>query len=207
MLSCTAFPNLNEDFMKQFFYCLLLFPLFLSAYYSQPDNPYVPIRVNSYPPLYYPPSCHWLSALSGLGKSLEIEDGSIWKIDQHGHEDVFYWRVNDPLVLTQNRDWFSSFEYRLVNQATGGSIAVNLFLGPILASQHTRFVSSIDITRGEVILTDSSRWIICPSDISLFHEWVLNDCILIGSNCGWEPSYDFILINSNTNDFVRARQF
>ena len=195
--------------MRRLFCATLLFPLLLSAYpFDHPQEPsYVPIEYNAYPPLYFPPSCHWLSALSGLGESLEIEDGSVWKVDPYYRREIFYWRINDTLTLTQNRDWFSNMNYRLVNQTTGGSVAVNLFLGPILESEYTRFITALDTHRGEIILTDGSHWLVCPRDFQRFDRWVLNDCILIGSNSGWEPSYDFILINSNTNDFVRAKQF
>lgn len=178
-------------FMKRFFFALLLLPL-LACYF---------------PPYYFPPSCHWIIALSALGDTLEIEDGSVWKVDPYESPQIHYWRSSDPLILTQNHDWFSSFDYRIVNQTTGGSIGVNLFLGPVLANEHARFLIALDFHRGEVILTDGSRWTICPRDLNLFQKWVLEDCILIGSNSGWESSYDCILINSNMNHFVRAKQF
>lgn len=148
-----------------------------------------------------------MTALSVTGDSLELEDGAVWKTDLRALSDIFYWSSVDPLVITQNQDWFSHFHYRLVNLTTGGSVPVNLSLGPILASSYAKFLAHFDFHRGEAILTDGTCWEICPRDFTRFFQWILNDCILIGSNSGWELSYDAILINSNMNHYVRARQF
>lgn len=162
---------------------------------------------SSYPPFYFPSYCHWITALSAIGDSLEIEDGSIWKIDPSNTSDARYWKSVDPLFLTQNRSWFSSYQYRLMNAQTGESIGVNLFLGPVLSSEYLHLIDAIDWTRRAVTLNDGSCWEICPRDLDLFSEWVLDDCIFIGLNSGWDSFYDSILINSNMNQHVRARQF
>ncbi len=148
-----------------------------------------------------------MTALSVAGDSLELEDGAVWKTDLKTLSDIFYWSSTDPLVLTQNQEWFSIYQYKLINLTTGGSVPVNLFLGPILASSYAKFLAHFDFQRGEAFLTDGTRWEICPRDFSRFFQWILDDCILTGSNSGWESSYDSILINSNMNHYVRARQF
>lgn len=195
--------------MKRRLCSLFSFPLFLSACLSPLDGGgyFLPPQYCNSPAYYVPPNYHWMTALSSMGDSLEIENGSVWKMDVRASYDVFYWSSSDPLVLTQNQEWFSSYNYKLLNQITGGSVPVNLFLGPVLANVHTKFLADFDFQQGVAILTDGSRWLICPRDIVSFYRWILNDCILIGSNSGWESSYDSILINSNMNHYVRARQF
>lgn len=187
--------------MKRLLFFLLFAPLLLAA------DPLPPVQTCHLPSYYYPPSCHWMTAMSVMGDSLELEDGAVWKTDQNALGDIFYWSSSDPLVLTQNQEWFSAFQYKLLNLTTGGSVPVNLFLGPVLANCHAKFLSHFDFQQGIAFLTDGTRWEICPRDFSQFCQWILNDCILIGSNNGWESNYDSILINSNMNHHVRARQF
>jgi hypothetical protein len=158
-------------------------------------------------PYYFPPACHRLAAMSALGDTLEIEDGSVWKIQSYDSYEVFQWHPNDPLVLTQNTDWFSTYRYRLINKTNNSSAAINLFMGPLLNSQNSRFIASINHNQGELTLTDSSRWIISPRDLYLFREWISNDCIIVGLNSGWDAGYECILINSNMDNFIRAKQF
>ncbi len=188
--------------MKRLLFLVLVAPFLLAALPT-----YRPIQTCYSPSYYYPPSCHWMSALSVMGDSLELEDGAVWKTDQRALSDIFYWTSSDPLVLTQNQEWFSTFQYRLINLNTGGGVPVNLFLGPVLANSHAKFLSHFDFQQGVAFLTDGTRWEICPRDYSKFYQWILDDCILIGSNSGWESTYDCILINSNMNHFVRARQY
>lgn len=191
--------------MKRLFFILLFIPLLLSAEIL--PNTFRPLQTCYSPSYYYPSTCHWMTGLSVLGDSLELEDGAVWKTDQRALSDLFYWSSSDPLILTQNLEWFSSFQFRLVNQATGGSVPVNLFLGPVLANCNAKFLADFDFQHGVAYLTDGTRWEVCPRDHSHFLQWILNDCILIGSNSGWESSYDSILINSNMNHYIRARQF
>lgn len=155
----------------------------------------------------YSSSCHWLVAISALGDSLEMEDGSVWKIDSFDNWKVFDWSTADLLFLTQNMEWFGSCNYRLINKNVGSSVAVNLFQGPILNYKYSRRVSVLEPQCGELILSDHSRWHVSPRDLYLLQEWVVNDSVIIGMNSGWDSSYDAILINVQMNHFVRAKQY
>ncbi len=158
------------------------------------------------PPVYYPLYCHWVAAIDAYGDSLETEDGAVWKINTYDRNKIFDWRSNDPIVLTQNRSWFSSYLYRMVNSNTGSEIEVNLVAGPFLNSEHARFVAGIDLYSSEVVLTDGTRWSVSYFDRGQLSGWVQNDCIIIGHNTGWDSSCDSVLINTNMNNFVRAKQ-
>jgi len=191
--------------VKQLLLAWLFIPLLLAA---NPRPNVVAAQVYQTTSFYFPPSCHWMTAFSALGDALETEDGACWGIEpSYFKSDVFYWSSRDPLTLTQNHNWFSSYPYKFVNLNTGGSVAVHLSLGPILENPHCKLIAQLDFHRYVAVLTDGSRWEICPRDASLFFKWILNDCIIIGSNSGWESNYNSILINTNMYQHVRARQF
>jgi hypothetical protein len=160
-----------------------------------------------YPPVYFPPSCHWLGAISALSDSLQIEDGSMWQIDPYDAYKIRNWFANDPLIVTQNRSWFSTYQYRIINQNTGYSIDVNLIEGPVLNGEYSRQIAALDTFRGEIVLTDNTRWTISRRDAYLLPTWERGDYIITGINSGWDSDYNCILIDVATNNFVRAKQF
>ncbi len=166
-----------------------------------------------YPPVFYSNSHHWLSAVVVLDNNeytLEFEDGSVWKISSYDGVKALNWKSNDPLTVTQNNRWFSRHNYRIVNKANGTSVEANLFLGPVLGGEFSRFIIGIDHDRREVLLNDNSHWDISYLDSSIFNDWALNDYVIIGTNSNtsfWDSSSDSLLINVNMNNCVRAKQF
>lgn len=162
---------------------------------------------DKYPPVYYSSAIHWLVAVSALGDSAELEDGSVWKISSYDGYKALNWRSNDPLMITQNTRWFSKFDYKIVNKNTGAAIEANLYLGPIKNGEHTRYIIAIDSGKGQLMLSDNSHWEISSYDTGKFRDWALSDAIIIGYNSGWDSGCESILINVNMNNFIRAKQF
>ncbi len=163
---------------------------------------------NDSPPFYCPPSCHWMCALSALGNSIMIEDGSIWQLGSYDEYSIRYWLIDDPLVITQNRDWLSSYDFRIINRNTGSSVAVNLSQGPVLNDPHSRLVAAIDMNEGIVILApDDLHWLISPCDRYQLGNWLPGDYVIVGINTGWDSSFANILINVAENSFIRAKQY
>jgi|GEM_PF-867789 len=166
---------------------------------------------DNYPTSYYPPSIHWISRVSAFGNSLELEDGSTWKVSAYDQYKANNWRIEDPLVITQNHRWFSSYTYRIINKSSGASIEAELYFGPIKHGTYTLYVISIDPSRNIIEAINGknevTHWEICPRDWYAFDQWELNDAIIVGHNSGWESSYECILINVNMDNFVRAKQF
>lgn len=166
-----------------------------------------------YPPVYYSSSHHWLSAVTVLDNSeytLELEDGSIWKISSYDGVKALNWRANDPLTVTQNNRWFSRHEHRIVNKSNGTSVEATLYLGPVELGEFSRFIVGIDYVKREILLDDSSCWEISYLDSSIFKDWALNDYIIIGTNSNtsiWDSGSDALLINVNLNNSSRAKQF
>jgi hypothetical protein len=166
-----------------------------------------------YPPVYYSNVHHWLTAVSILDSdryTLELEDGSIWKINSYDGVKALNWRLNDPLTITQNNRWFSRYNYRIINKSNGTSAEANLFLGPVELGQFSRYIIAVDYTTKEIMLSDNTRWEISYLDKAIFRDWSVNDYIIIGTNSNtsiWDLGSDVLLINVNMNNATRAKQF
>jgi hypothetical protein len=160
-----------------------------------------------YPQVYFASNVHSLVAISALGDSVEIEDGSTWKVSAYDGYKALNWRTTDPIMITQNNRWFSTYAYRIVNRNSGTSIEANLFLGPIKNGQYSRYIQEIDLSRGILKLNDNTHWEIASNDQAIFREWMANDSMIIGYNSGWDSSCEGLLINVTMNNSARARQF
>lgn len=190
------------------FFCSLFSPLYILACCPCATDP-VGYIYEEHPPFYYPPSIHTLAGISVARDSVELEDGSVWKISPYDGQKALNWLTSDPLTITQNPRWFSSYNYQIVNQNTGTSLEANLFLGPIEHGIHTLYVTGIDRDAGDLVISNGYDKILCfqisSSDHYIFQSWALHDAIIVGSNHGWDSFCEILLINVNMNNCVRAR--
>jgi hypothetical protein len=144
---------------------------------------------------------HHPIAVSLLGETIELEDGSIWSVSSGDRHQTLDWMTGDIIVILPNHTWFSSYDYRLVNLNTGANIKVNLSLGPIYNGFYTHWIIAIDYKHGEICLEDGSVWDMSSWDSSIVSNWLPNDTIIIGINDGWfSGSNPNMLINVNMND-------
>lgn len=152
-------------------------------------------------------SNHWLNTVSAYGDTIEIEDGSWWKIASGDSHTTQYWRPGDILIVTPNRGWFSSYYYCITNKNNGSSVRANLNVGPLAFGPNTHWINSVDQVTGHVFLDNGTCWCISNKDAYIFRNWAPNDTIIVGLNDSWFSSYDHILINVNMNTYVRAKQY
>lgn len=158
-------------------------------------------------PVFYPASEHWIMEFTG--NLIEIEDGSGFECDWHEGRKVLSWKrqTDRPLVtITQNRSWFSGYNYRIVNRENGETVAVNLVQGPFEDSEYTVCISIMDRVHGAIALTNRMELDICPRDLHIFANWRENNGIIVGINSGWASEYETLLINVEKNNCVRARK-
>jgi hypothetical protein len=160
-----------------------------------------------YPKIYFSASTHRLSGVSVLGDTLEMDDGSVWKINPSDKEKAFEWRSNDPITITQTNRWFSNYKYQIINQTNNSTIEVNLFLGIYKSGPFYRYITSINYQEGIIFLSDYTHWEISYLDRSLLNKWIVGDAIIIGVNTGWDSKCEGLLINTNENNCIRVRQF
>ena len=133
----------------------ILPPLFLAAE--------LPIRESCgyfrrIPPLYYPVSMHSLIGVSALGDSVELEEVRFGRSPIRWLQSAGL-ALQDPLTITQNHRWFSSYVYRIINQNTGACLEANLFLGPLEHGQHTLYITGIDRISGDLVRHERIRGI------------------------------------------------
>lgn len=163
---------------------------------------------DQFPAAYFPSSCHSLVSISPSSDSIQLEDGSVWKM---GDPDTFkslYWRPSDPLMITQNTSWFSSYKYRLVNRNNGSSMAADWVQGPNQGSCCNRYIQELDLERGIVTLSNGTYWDISPGDRELLLGWQLQDSVMVGYNSSWwDSSYESLLVNVSNRHCIRCRKF
>lgn len=215
---------MNHTYLKSLFLATVVIPLLSFAGVNQDRYP-VGIRPTpqkevqqeasanffsrTYPAVYFPSGMHSLLAVSAWGESIEIEDGSRWKIASYDRSKVASWGAQDPILITQNHRWFSHpFSYRIINQATGGILEAYLELGPFKDGPYTRYIQHIDLLSHEVVLNDATRWQISMQDANDLYSWHLYDAVIIGYNSGWDTETSpGLLINVNKNQHVQVKQF
>lgn len=161
----------------------------------------------TYPLLYFPNGTHSVVALSAFGDIIEIEDGSQFRISPFDAPKVAGFRAQDPILITQNHSWFSTYEYRIINQSTGSVLEAYLSVGPTVGGLYTRYIVSIDSYRGEIFLSDSTRWLVSSLDMDRFYGWCVGDSVIIGYNSGWDQNSLGILINVPMNQHIRVAEF
>lgn len=158
-------------------------------------------------PVFYPASEHWVMGFAG--NLVEIEDGSGFECDWYDGKKVLAWKQNKdrPLVtITQNRSWFSSYNYRIINRDNNESIVANLVQGPFDEGEYTVCISIMDRAHGAIALTNRMELDICPRDLHIFSNWREGHGIIVGINSGWQSQYETLLINVEKNNFVRAKK-
>lgn len=148
---------------------------------------------------------HHPFAINVFGDKVELEDGSVWSVCYEDTYKVLNWLTSDTIVITPNHEWFSAYNYRLYNQNTGISVAVNLKLGPIYNGIFTHWIAAIDKYNNKLVLSDGSVWEMSGDDYSISKKWLPNDTIIIGINDGWLSSIrPNILINVTMLNYARG---
>lgn len=159
----------------------------------------------SLPPVYFPNYCHWVYAISTLGDTIQLEDGSVWSISPRDSHKIFNWKSQDALIIYPNYRWFSNYNYRVLNKATNQTIEVNLNLSPIVDGEGTNYIHDIKNDCSAVMLQDQSVWHVNSKDRKIVEQWALGDLIIIGVyDKGYFESDTNILINANMNNHCRV---
>ncbi|NGX43661.1 MAG: hypothetical protein K940chlam7_01960 [Chlamydiae bacterium] len=174
-----------------------------------PDAPYNLVKKGVNATTYYTThegAFHNPLAVSLLGDTVELEDGSIWAVNSSDRYKTLDWMTGDTIIVTPNHSWFSSYDYCFININTGVHVKVNLSLGPIYNGIFTHWILAIDYGHREICLEDGSVWEISTFDGSVVDNWLPNDTVIIGINDGWftggNPN---ILINVNMNNYAMGK--
>lgn len=151
--------------------------------------------IYSYHPLYY------IKDIGVSGKTLSTYDETVWEVSHSDSHIARMWNRDDPVVITPNYSWFSSYEYRLKNMTYNESVAVNLSQGPFF--EHAIFITDINSYHSVITLSNGSQWTtkaLYSNDSPVLY-WRVGQAVLIGESDNWF-SPRFILININENNYT-----
>lgn len=171
------------------------------------NNPSFAYNCEQHPFDYVPPTAHFMISKSILNDSIEIEDGSIWKLNPYDEYKIANWFISDPLVISQNQRWLSNYQYRIFNKKRKVSIEVNLSQGPITNGPKTLYIEAIDLENGIVYLNNFTQWRFDWKDQQIFQNWRARDAVIIGENSDFFNAFEAILINIAENKSARIQQF
>jgi len=153
----------------------------------------------------------WHNALevSLLGDVVVLEDGSIWMVCSDDRYKTLDWYTDDIVIIVPNHDFFTSYDYRLINLKTGENVRVNLdcYEPPLYNGYYSYWILAIDYSNKEICLNDGSVWKMHSFDKSTIKEWLPGDTVIIGTNDGgwFSGSNPNILINVNTYEHARGK--
>ena len=163
---------------------------------------------DAYPLPHAPHATHRIAFIATSGDSIELEDGSIWKIGRYDWQKGSYLHLRDLVTITQNNRWFSYSPYRIIDQRTGLSLEAELARGPLYPSLA---IETIDREAGTILLANTEGektvWEVSQSDRALFANWTSNDPLIIGQNSDWDQSCKGLLINATLNHSIRIKQY
>lgn len=131
------------------------------------------------------------------GDQLTLEDGSVWSVASWDRWKTNDWLSSDTIMVSQNKWYFSSYQFMLINQNTGKEVEVNMLLGPLYAGYYTYWITGIDHFSNKVYLNDGSIWQMDAFDYAIIDQWLLNDTVIIGVNETANYFNPNILINVN----------
>lgn len=160
------------------------------------------------PNFYVPEDGYELSYALPSRKQAIMEDGSSWKTKPSDTYKLHDWHPNDFLVITQNRNWWSSrkFPYLIMNQDSNQTVEVYLHDGPVVNDPMHYKIHVIDYHTDELVINNLTQWKVYSRDHSILSKWRKEDTIIIGVNTGWGTSMPNILINVNQLNHVRAKR-
>lgn len=155
-----------------------------------------------------------LNSFDPAGATVELDDQSIWRVEGgESRDNVLSWRVNDPLVIYPVT-WtlFTGTRFFIYNERTRNSANAEISLGPVIGGPCNNRIIYIDYSYGEVRLQDGrgnvSIWHVDYKDLYQIQTWQPYQSVILGSNDTWPANWgsncNYILLNIEANDYIRA---
>ncbi len=142
--------------------------------------------------------------------TLELEDTSLWRVKPFYGAELNGWKKTDQIVVTEsNKLGFNDdYEYRILNQCTGGSVPVNLVGAPVNPKRIER-IYRVNPALGNnydmVFLNDGRQMEVSSYDLPVTSQWSVDDVIIVGIHGGsLRGGYPNLLINATRLTSARA---
>lgn len=148
---------------------------------------------------------HKVASTDAESNTLELANGSKWSCSNP--DMVKEWVEGDQIVIGQNQAFFSTNRYALINVRLGKAIPISLLREP--RPDQSLYITKIDFANDIVTLSkDGQQWEVFSYDHGTLRKFSEHDRLLIGVNtsdcCHHELALHYILINTSTNQYVRA---
>lgn len=156
----------------------------------------------------FPTHTHQLIEINDFDRFVRLEDGSCWSVfSQRDMEVLRYWHRGNPIVITSNDHWLSFSDYRLYNKHTDTYIEADLLEFPDVFGPYSHWIVDIDYIGGHVYLENHTVWCVSSENEDVLRSWSVDDHIILGTNDSFFPYYNYILINANMDNYLKARQY
>lgn len=152
------------------------------------------------------------------GLTIDTEDGATWSVsDRYKYIVKGKWNDGDSIIIGTSSYFFSnslskdSYRFEAFNRRNQTRVKINLSQGPFPSK--CRALTRVD-DYGRIHLNDGSCWQVSSLDTGLLPKWKWEGkegserhSIIIGLNNTFDSSWNpYILLNVDTNDYVRVRQ-
>ncbi len=161
---------------------------------------------DQFPQIHIPEVQHQITNMSIQRDTLQLEDDSIWTVSSYDAPKLLYWNDKDTFLITQNNRWFTSYQYRLINQTNGSSAEINLASESLYKQDCPLTIKSIDQNNFLVELSDDTMWLIAQNGARTFDSWSLGDAVIIGYNSNGDEIHNILLINYSLNHSLCAQR-
>lgn len=149
-------------------------------------------------------AAHSLSKMSSEIGLIALEDESQWSVSESDIAVYSKWNLGDSIFIIPKSSFFSSYAYTLHNTAKKTSVAANLYYGPKINGAFTKQVSELDLSNGDLTLSDGSSWLVAARSEKNFQNWQTSDYVIIGSS---KYENHNILINVNLNQYIESTKY
>ena len=144
---------------------------------------------------------------------LTFEDGSVWQVSDADQDELHLWFAHSAIApIAINPNYSSSrayYGYYLTHEENGSYVKANLVSAPLRDNPNAVTVAGLEKgshNRAAIYLSNGTFWAISHSDLKLLKNWHMDDLVIIGKNTEWFSYETHILINIDSNTFVRVQR-
>lgn len=159
----------------------------------------------------YPVYYHTIKTVGHSGKTIEIEDGSIWEVEGGYNTEMIYWKRGDTLLISPNHS-FDGSRFYITNTQRNIYVSADITMAPKRNQKETFIVHAVDYYKREIQTRNSQglvyRWKVHNRDVRFLNEWRPGQAVIFGANDWWLSSWfsscKSIMLNIEMNEYIRV---
>jgi hypothetical protein len=164
----------------------------------------------------YAEPCRRLTGKDPEGHTLELDDGSVWKVHQNSlpRSKNFYKEGDLIVIYPVILRFLSDSMFFFHNKNSGQNVNVDLSLGPISGRPGCVEIEEIDFYQGVLLLRDGYNnrltWQVNSDSLTQLRQWKPGQAVILGSNRRhaniFGSPYEFSLINVEKIEIIQANR-